>query len=187
MRIKIIYATDPNGVIGLIQDNKLTQPFHSKKDFHRFKSITENSVVIMGNNTYKAIGKPLPNRLNIVITSNPEQYNTTSNLIAVSSIKQAIHQALLTDYTEMYFIGGANLLEQVYPLADMVYITKYDQYAKFGENNNEDNCIRFLPPERYDLTLISDNFFVDTDTKTGENLSGSFQIYTSLFQTYLTL
>ena len=58
MRIKLIYATDPNGIIGYIKDGKFTQPFHSKKDFAWFKSITEDSVVIMGNNTYKAVGNP---------------------------------------------------------------------------------------------------------------------------------
>lgn len=187
MKIKLIYATDPNGVIGINQNGKFTQPFHSKKDFRLFKFITEGTAVIMGKKTYEAIGKPLPNRLNIVITSNPDQIETTTDVIAVSSIKQAICIALLSNHTEMIFIGGAQILEQVYPLADIVYVTKYNQYAKFSDDNDEDNSIRFIPPERYDLKLTSDEYFVDIDSKTGENLSGSFQIYRSLFQTNLTI
>ena len=186
MRIKLIYATDPNGIIGYIKDGKFTQPFHSKKDFNWFKSITEDSVVIMGNNTYKAIGKPLPNRFNIVITSNPEQYAETPNMIAVSSIKQAICQALLTDFTEMYFIGGANILEQVSALADVVYITKYSQYVEYNDVD-ADKYIQYIPPERYDLKLISEESFVDTDLKTGEHISGEFQIYSSLYKTNITV
>ena len=169
MRIKLIYATDPNGIIGYIKDGKFTQPFHSKKDFAWFKSITEDSVVIMGNNT-----------------SNPEQYAETPNMIAVSSIKQAICQALLTDFTEMYFIGGANILEQVGALADVVYVTKYNQYIEYNDVD-ADKYIQYIPPERYDLKLISEETFVDTDSKTGEHISGEFQIYSSLYKTNITV
>lgn len=188
MKINLIYATDPNGIIGIVnEDGKLDQPFHSKKDFLWFKFVTEDSTIIMGNNTYKAIGKVLPNRLNIVITSNPEQIKPTANLIAVSSIKEAINVALKEKKTEVYFIGGAIIFEQVYPLVDNIYVTKYNQYADLTNNISENQTINFIPPERYDLALISDEYFEDMDTKTGEQLSGSFQIYRSLFQTNLTL
>ena len=66
--ISIIAAVSKNGVIGV--DNKL--PWNLPEDLKRFKELTTNNVVIMGRKTYESIGKPLPNRINIVVTRNKD-------------------------------------------------------------------------------------------------------------------
>ena len=77
--ISIIAAVSKNGVIGV--DNKL--PWNLPEDLKRFKELTTNNVVIMGRKTYESIGKPLPNRINIVITRN-EDFSVPGVLTAKS-------------------------------------------------------------------------------------------------------
>ena len=66
MQISIIAAVSENNVIGA--NGKL--PFKQKDDLLRFKFLTTNNVVIMGRKTFDSIGKPLPNRTNIVVSHN---------------------------------------------------------------------------------------------------------------------
>ena len=67
MTINIIAAKTINNIIG--SNNKL--PWYLPDDLKNFRKLTENKVVIMGRKTYESIGKPLPNRINIVVSSNP--------------------------------------------------------------------------------------------------------------------
>ena len=64
----IIAAIDENNAIG--KDNQLL--WHLSKDLKRFKSLTQNHTIIMGRKTLESLGSPLPNRINVVISSNPE-------------------------------------------------------------------------------------------------------------------
>lgn len=185
MEINVIYATTPNGVIGVFNNQKYDQPFHSKKDFTWFKSLTENSIVIMGYNTFQAIGKELPNRHNIVLTRFFKPLAITglqdSKITTASSIAEALSLAGKLNKDKqipmpVYFIGGANVLEQVYSFATNVYVTVYDQYAKESEEN-----IYFNTSDRMDLRLISATPFKDTDSKTGKELTGEFQHYRSIY------
>lgn len=166
MLLKAIYATDPNGVIGVLRDDKFDQPFKCKKDFDWFKNLTKNQCVIMGYNTYKAIGKPLPNSTNIVLTSH--EINT-DNLIVAYSIKKALALAEAEGFKEVWFIGGADVLKQVYAFLDELYITKYDQYAELDRYN-----IVFNPYHRNDFYQTSTETFYDTDIVTGDTVTGEF-------------
>jgi dihydrofolate reductase len=65
MLINMIAAMSSNRVIG--ENNQL--PWHFTEDFKRFKELTTGKIVVMGRNTYMSIGKPLPNRRNIILTS----------------------------------------------------------------------------------------------------------------------
>ncbi len=113
-KYNVIVAVNENLVIG--KDNKL--PWYSSEDLKYFKRITTNNVVIMGRKTYESIGKPLPNRVNIVIS------NTTNftEVITVKSFEEALEMASLHD-KEIFVIGGSSLYEQVLKDADKLYIT----------------------------------------------------------------
>ena len=117
-------------------------PWKSKKDLKFFQNKTINNVVIMGKNTYFSLPdevKPLNNRLNIVLTSNPEQflnlYDGIRNVIFTNNDK--IHNAILNyreKYIEKYtflssnfkifFIGGKKIYEQYISLCEKVWVTQ---------------------------------------------------------------
>lgn len=113
-KYNVIVAVNENLVIG--KDNKL--PWHSSEDLKYFKRMTTNNVVIMGRKTYESIGKPLPNRVNIVIS------NTTNftEVITVKSFEEALEIASLYD-KEVFVIGGASLYEKVLDGAEKLYLT----------------------------------------------------------------
>lgn len=173
MKFNAIFATDPNGVVGTYKNGKYDQPFKCKKDFDWFKNLTMNQCVIMGHNTYRAIGKPLPNRFNIVLSS---QFIETDDVRVCSSIKEALVVAMLNGYKEVWFIGGVNVLEQVYAFLDDLYLTKYDQYVDLSKDN-----LVFLPKRRTDFMLRESKLFVDKDLVTGKTLTGEFMHFKSLF------
>ncbi|MCM0647991.1 dihydrofolate reductase [Clostridium swellfunianum] len=114
--INMIVAVDRN--LGIGCNNKLLAQI--KPDMEYFKKVTANSVVVMGYNTYMSIPKrPLPNRVNIVLTSKNIELE---GAIVVSSIDELIDT--LDNYKkEIYIIGGASVYKQMMPYADMLYIT----------------------------------------------------------------
>ena len=84
-----------------------TQPYLLKEDLVSFKKLTTGNVVVMGRNTWEAIGsKPLPNRTNVVITSKPDEIN---GALTFPSIKAVVEHFGEDD--ELFFIGGAKLIE----------------------------------------------------------------------------
>lgn len=185
IHIAVIYATDPNGVIGVKDKNgKLTQPFFSKRDLTWFKNTTQNQAVIMGRITFEAIGKPLPNRLNIVITGNEQLYGSSEEISYVGSIMEALAKVKIAGLDTAYFIGGAQVIEQVFAFADSVYLTKFNQYVEVNGYSNQDDYVYCLPFKRNDLILHNSLFFVDKDSKTGETLIGEFQHYRSIYYSF---
>jgi dihydrofolate reductase len=117
--IHIIVAASKNHVIG--KDNKLL--WHLPNDLKYFKAVTTGHPIIMGRKTYEAIGKPLPNRLNIVISRN--QYESTENLIYTTSLQEAVAIAKVKD-EEIFIIGGGEIYRQALPLADKIHFTLVD-------------------------------------------------------------
>ena len=120
--ISIIAAIGKNRELG--KDNKLL--WHIKADMKRFKKLTQNQVVIMGQKTYQSLPKkfrPLPSRINIVVTHNPK--NITDNnqsLIVIGSIDEALKKAK-TFNKEIFIIGGASIYAQTLSIADKLYLT----------------------------------------------------------------
>lgn len=136
--MEAIYAIDlKNGLSkgGII-------PWKSKKDLKFFANKTKNNVVIMGRNTYFSLPdevKPLKNRLNIVLTSNPEQFLNLDDGIrnVIFTNNDNIHNSIL-NYRENYlkkypflssefkifFIGGKKNYEQFIPLCEKVWVTQ---------------------------------------------------------------
>lgn len=125
MKISLIVAMARNRVIG--KDNKM--PWHLPEDLRYFKRVTLNKPVIMGRNTFESIGKPLPQRSNIIISRNAA-YQVEGALV-VNSLEQAlqlaadIHQQQQTQEDgELMIIGGAQIYAQALPLADRLYLTE---------------------------------------------------------------
>ena len=120
--IAIIVAHTKNGrVIG----NHGKIPWNIPGELDRFKFLTTGNAVIMGRITYEEIGKPLPNRLNIVI-SNTKQFSDT-NCITVKSLSEAINTAESLGYEKIYIAGGSKLYEEAIALADVLYITEIEK------------------------------------------------------------
>lgn len=112
-QITIIAAISENYVIG----NKGKIPWHIPEDLKRFKQLTTGNTVIMGRKTYETIGKPLPNRKNIVVTKNKEF--SADGIFVAHTLEEALAQC--TEKT--YIIGGQQIYEQAMPLADKLEIT----------------------------------------------------------------
>lgn len=104
-----IVASTPSGIIGV--DNQL--PWHYPEDLKYFKSITSGSIVVMGSNTFKSLGcKPLADRINVVLTSNPAQFTSERVYTAqtIKTIEDLILRANLVQ-TKVFIIGGGKLYE----------------------------------------------------------------------------
>lgn len=138
--ISIIAAYSKNRVIGY----KGKIPWKIKGEQLWFKELTLNHVVIMGRRTYESIGKPLDNRLNIVVTST--LFFDEENLKSVKSLKEAL--SLIKD-KEAFIIGGQRLYEEALPIVDVMYITEIDLEVKgdtyfpsFDENKYQKTIIK---------------------------------------------
>ncbi len=114
MKISIIAAIAQNNAIGL--NNQLI--WHLPIDLQFFKKITLNAAIIMGRKTFDSIGKALPKRTNIVISSNPNFQ--APGCIVVQNLKEAIAQS---DSEEVFIVGGASIYEQSMQIAHKLYIT----------------------------------------------------------------
>ncbi|TXR54572.1 dihydrofolate reductase [Reinekea thalattae] len=121
MRISMIWAMAENRTIG--RDNKL--PWHLPNDLKYFKQLTTGKAVIMGRKTYDSIGKPLPNRSNIVITRDTQFY--AEGVQVAHSLDEAIELAeaasLVNANDEVIVMGGAEIYRLCLPKADRLYIT----------------------------------------------------------------
>ena len=127
--ITIIAAIAENNALG--KDNKLI--WHLPADLIRFKKTTSNHHIIMGRKTYESLGKPLPNRTNIIITRNKNFI--AEGCIVVHSLKEAIEAA--KEDKNPYILGGAEIYKQAIKIADKLDITyvhyKFEADAFFPE------------------------------------------------------
>src|SRR5688572_24314058 len=115
MRISLIVAMAENRVIG--RNNQL--PWHLPADLKHFKSLTTGHSVIMGRKTFESMGKPLPNRRNIVIT---RQANFRADGVDTAhSLEEAI--SLAKGDAEIFVIGGAEVFRDALNGADRLYLT----------------------------------------------------------------
>ncbi|MGD9994521.1 MAG: dihydrofolate reductase [Salinivirgaceae bacterium] len=94
---------------------------HISADLKRFKQITSGHAIIMGRNTWLSLPKrPLPNRTNIVLTS--QSGAIFESAVVVHSLAEAL--AACPDNQESFVIGGATIYEQFFPLVQKLYLTK---------------------------------------------------------------
>ena len=112
-RFKAIAAMSQNRVIG----NRLKIPWHLSEDFEWFKKMTTGQIVVMGRKTFESIGKPLPNRLTIVLT------RTQRWIPGVQTVTD-LNEIDLDHTTRTVFIcGGAQVYQQALPLCSDLYLT----------------------------------------------------------------
>lgn len=117
MIVSAIVAATENGVIG--KGNEI--PWYLSGDFKYFKKTTMNHHIIMGRNTYKSIGKPLPKRTNVVLTRDP--FYVVQDCLMAHSIQEALELAYDNGETEAFIIGGGAVYEQAMPFLDKIYLT----------------------------------------------------------------
>ena len=121
MQINIIVAYSSNLAIG--KDKNLL--WHLADDMAFFKTQTSGKTIVMGKNTYLSLPRkfrPLPNRKNIVISSQ-EPIEEYENLLWYKSLEEAISVLKKTE-DEIYIIGGGSIYEQTLSMADVVYATE---------------------------------------------------------------
>ena len=127
MEIILIAAISKDGVIG----KQGGIPWKIKKDLIFFKEKTLNSTIIMGRATYNSIGRPLPNRLNIVMTRSAKN---TEGVTEVTSVKKAIETASKSkDSSKVYVIGGENIYKEFLPIAHRMIITEVELDIEGGD------------------------------------------------------
>lgn len=118
--ISIIVAAAENSAIG--KDNRLL--WRLSDDLKQFKALTSGHAVIMGRKTFESIGKPLPNRTNIVIT-HQEKVSADASVLTADSIEKAIELAReAKGNEEVFIIGGGNIYEQSLGITDKIYLTE---------------------------------------------------------------
>ncbi|MDO8564914.1 MAG: dihydrofolate reductase [bacterium] len=140
-RISIVVAVSRQNAIGIGNDLL----FRISDDLKRFKQLTKGHPIVMGRKTYESIGRPLPERTNIIITRNPDY--KAEGCMVVSSLEEAIKTGgeialrlapnkiegqAQGDYknSEVFVIGGGEIFKQAMPLIDKLYLTLVESDAE---------------------------------------------------------
>lgn len=122
-RLALIAAVAGNGCIGI--NNKL--PWYLPEDLKYFKAVTSGKPVIMGRSTYESLGRPLPNRTNIVITRN-RNFQAVEGVRIVHSLSAALivaeSVAHIAGNEEIVIIGGAQIYAEALPQVQRMYLTE---------------------------------------------------------------
>ncbi|RYE04577.1 MAG: dihydrofolate reductase [Sphingobacteriaceae bacterium] len=147
MKIILIVAVSSNNVIG--KNNQLI--WHLPSDLKHFKQLTTGHAVFMGRKTYDSIGKPLPNRRNLVISRTQKEI---AGCEVVASLEAGFK--ICADEEEIYIIGGAEIYRLALPLAHRIELTRvhhdFDGDTFFPEINpkqwQESNREDFEPDEK---------------------------------------
>ncbi|MBI3522875.1 MAG: dihydrofolate reductase [Chloroflexi bacterium] len=117
-RISFVLAYDRDRAIG--KDNKL--PWRAPADMRRFRDLTRGKPVVMGRRTYESIGKPLPKRVNIVMTRDADFH--PDGVLVARTADEAV--ALAGDVPEIAVIGGSQVFSEFLPRADVLYLTEIE-------------------------------------------------------------
>lgn len=155
MKISMIAAMAKDRVIG--KDNQM--PWHLPADFAWFKQCTMSKPIVMGRKTFESIGRPLPGRLNIVISRN--QDFTADGVVVVTSITEAKKAAGHCD--ELMIIGGGSIYSACLAEADSLYLTFIDadidgdtQFPDWGEGWYQAYIEHYSADEKnqYDMEFV---------------------------------
>ena len=131
--VSVIVAVAENGVIG----DKNSLLWHISVDLRNFKRITSGHPVVMGRKTFESLGRPLPNRKNVVIT---RQDIEIEGCEVAHSLEEAL--AMFSADEEIFIIGGAQIYREAMPIADRFYLTRvhhsYEGDTSFPEWNESE-------------------------------------------------
>lgn len=124
-KISIIAAIGKNRELG--RGNKLL--FQIPEDMKFFREKTRGHAIIMGRKTYESIGRPLPNRTNIVVTRD-KMFQVPLGVELADSIEKALEIAKNHEEKEIFVIGGAQIYQLAMPYADKLYLTVVNEIVK---------------------------------------------------------
>ena len=167
----MIVATDLKNGIGL--NNSI--PWHFSKDMKYFKEKTignKNNAVVMGYNTYTSIGKPLANRVNIILSRKKIISDSLlkSDTIVLSNPENIFK---MDSFDEIWIIGGGEIYKYFLSkshLLDEIYVTKV---------NNSYNCDTFFPKVPDTFYINDSNVIIDINKKNNQTGSLEFIVYKS--------
>ena len=120
--VAMIAAMDRQRVIGV--ENQL--PWYLPEDLKFFKRMTQAKPLVMGRKTFQSIGRPLPGRLNIVVTRDPAFHHDGVRVChdLASALALADQQATIDGVDEIMVMGGAEIYAQALPFASRLYLTE---------------------------------------------------------------
>lgn len=146
--ISAIVAVDENWGIGF--NGELLEKI--PEDMKFFKKLTDENTVVMGRKTWDSLPvKPLPNRFNIVISRQEQQYKPNS-FTWVTTLEKCIQTMLNDDIDNYFIIGGGQIYKELLPLCDRVYVTKI-----FKSHENVDTHFPDLDePEMWDTWRVTE-------------------------------
>ena len=144
----MIAAMASNRIVG--KNNQL--PRHYSEDLRYFKSVTLNHTIVMGYNTFLSIGKPLPQRRNIVLSKTPIEWVET-----YTSIEEMLQTLSTQGEDEIFVIGWVSMYTQFLPRTDKIYLTEikqpYEGDVSFPLFENEFEEIQRIAGEEMDFVV----------------------------------
>lgn len=152
MQKNIIVAVSDNNAIG--RNNELL--WHISEDLRFFRRSTTGSPIIMGRKTFESIGRPLPMRVNIVVS---RSYKTGEEVAVVQSLEEAFKLAEETNLERCFVIGGGQIYAQALPLVDRLVVTHVHTVIE-----DADTFFPSIDPEVWQIAERSELF---TDEETG--------------------
>jgi dihydrofolate reductase len=144
MILSIIVALNEQGGIGF--ENRM--PWHLPEDLSRFKKLTMGHHLILGRKTYQSIGKPLPGRMMIVLSRDPDFSPDESQVAA--SLEDGLQLARDGGEKEVFVVGGAEIYELALPIADKMYLTQVHTTSRadvFFPNYDPDDWLEVCQQE----------------------------------------
>ena len=147
----MIVAVSDNNVIG----KNGTMPWHLKTDLQRFKKLTGGHCLIMGRKCFESIGKPLPNRTNIVVSRNQDL--EIPGCIVRSSLQYAADYANSRNDSSPFIIGGGIIYQQAINIVNYLYLTRVHTTIEDG-----DTFFPVLDMTKWE-TVSTEEFMADDD------------------------
>lgn len=135
----VIVAVADNGAIG--KDNQLM--WRLSADLKRFKNITTGHTIVMGRNTYLSIGKPLPNRRNVILSRTME-----AEAAPGCEVIRSLSELAVDEGEEVFIIGGGQVYRDLFEMADRLYVTHVHM------NESGDVYFPFMAPYQWKVTSI---------------------------------
>jgi dihydrofolate reductase len=125
MRVVLIAARSDNNVIG--KEGRI--PWHLPADLRRFKALTTGHIIIMGRKTFQSIGRPLPDRLTVVVTRDPNYAHSGVTVVhspeaALAFAEQGLFSPTQQGGVDVFVCGGADIYRLALPFANRMYLTQ---------------------------------------------------------------
>ena len=121
--ISHVVALSNNNVIGV--NNSL--PWNLKTDLAHFKNYTSNKIIVMGRKTYESIGRPLPNRINLIVSNTIKEINGAELFKSTEdAINKARELCINKNLEEIIIIGGGYLFRDTLSITNKLVLTKVD-------------------------------------------------------------